>query len=221
MCEIMIRHFWSTKTVVGGYRRDNSWASGIFNEKEGVNATSVESVFYHQWRSRSNAYGVSHFAAPSKDTEWQTIKVRPGGALEYCGGKNKLILKTLTLQFEREAYYVFEALHRATGSTVSTVSRGRFRPRHFVDIGNCVWENFNKRVFRYFGWLISWDHSKNIYESSLVTNHTHKDIDHSFYAYHDCLKITTLLQSRSFAQSNVQPRKDLQSRHLWISLHTY
>lgn len=121
-----------------------------------------------------SAFGLPHFTVKTKSQTGHAIKVRLIGILEHAV-QNKLILLTMTDDFESGANHIIEALHVCLndhdGDIPSTI---------YIQLDNCGKENKNRFLFSFLEFLVCMKVCKVIEVGFLPVGHTHEDIDQAF-----------------------------------------
>lgn len=123
-----------------------------------------------------SAYGLPHFCSSTKDQRGESLKVKVVGVLEHKV-KNKLLLLTMTDDYESGSNHIIESLHRYF---IQRDTEGHFPETLFVQFDNCTRENKNKYTMAYLESLVSWGMFKEVIAAFLPVGHTHEDIDQAF-----------------------------------------
>lgn len=145
-----------------------------------------------------SAFGIPHFCTNVKSTTGNAMKVRLIGALEH-GQPNKLLLMTLTEEYETGANHIIQALHVCLNK-----HEGKLPEVLYLQLDNCTKENKNRFFFSFLEFLVQNGTFKQIFVGFLPVGHTHEDIDQAFSRTADRLRsndAVTLLDMKSQLQT--------------------
>lgn len=129
-----------------------------------------------------SAFGLPHFCTNVKSTTGNAMKVRLIGALQH-GSPNKLLLMTLTEEYETGANHIVQALHVCLNS-----HEGDLPDHLYLQLDNCTRENKNRFFFGFLEYLVHHGVFKHIFVGFLPVGHTHEDIDQAFSRTADRLR---------------------------------
>ncbi|MEM9681301.1 MAG: hypothetical protein AAF901_13340, partial [Bacteroidota bacterium] len=125
-----------------------------------------------------SAFGLPHFCSSTKDQRGHSLKVRLVGVLDHAV-INRLLLMTLTQEYESGANHIIEAIHRYL---VIRSADGDLPKILYVQMDNCTRENKNRYLMAHLECLVSWGLFESIEVGFLPIGHTHEDIDQAFSA---------------------------------------